>query len=93
MMLVMRFADLQCPASLSLLLYFAAQYKFLVIINRALTDTTALISTCVVYLDIATVLSQRAAGTLQGISSLLKETIPGTYRVIGVSTSTPIGPS
>jgi len=30
-MLVMRFADVQLPAPLSLLRYFAAQYKFLVI--------------------------------------------------------------
>jgi len=31
-MLVMRFADVQLPVLLSLLLHFAAQYKFLVII-------------------------------------------------------------
>jgi len=31
-MLVMRFADVQRPAPLSLLLYFAEQYNFLVII-------------------------------------------------------------
>jgi len=31
-MLVMRFADVQCPAPLSLLLHLMAQYKFLVII-------------------------------------------------------------
>jgi len=31
-MLVMRFADVQCPAPLSLLQHFAAQYKSFVII-------------------------------------------------------------
>jgi len=39
-MLVVRFADVQSPAPLSLLQHFAAQYKFFVIINQSIILNT-----------------------------------------------------